>query len=975
MFQGQPHLAQGGDLHQQGAEEHPEDRELLEQVGLEQPRRIGHLLQAGQVGHVTPLLLLGQRGRLGLDHPLQRLGVGVGGELEPQQSQAGQDVLEGLRVLGPVHGQVAADLLEPGAIHGAVDVLQDRPEALLGLGRAAGDVGALGQLGVEGLGQLRIALPAFGADQVGAGLQVGPGRDEGRRPLGAPTGDQALPGQGVALGGIQQVHAGAQVADDVEDPLVRLGPVPEQAADAQVEGTRLALPDQREGRLLHPVVEEPVADLTGIDLHPSPVHSGGGQGGPPRRDDDTLLDRGPEDLLGLGGGGLGHGRQHAQPHRAAHHRRPLEHLEGRLRQPPELGHHQVHHVLRALHRPDAIRVVPPAAVGMLEAEVPHLLEGLEELDQEEGVAPGLLHQQLGEAAGGVLVAAQGVADDLAHRSPVQRCNRDLGRGHVPLAQLLEGQRQRVGGAHLVIAIGPHEQQAQVRRRADQVAHELEGGRVRPLQIVQEDHQRTIPAGEHPQEAGDDRLEADLGLGRGQLLDRRLGPEDQPEFGDQVDHEAGVLTQRLGQPPGPVLDPLGALGQDRSQQLAERLGEGVEGEVPLQGIVLAHREEPLPLGDRPVELADEGGLPDPRVPRDQRQLELPAGRSLEAALQPRQLRVPPVELLWNPDPLVEVARSELEVGDDPVALQHSSAGAQVVQDAGGALVAVLGVLGHQPLDDAADRGREIRSLPDEGLGLPGDVGVDQLHRVGELERRPAHQHRVQASAEGVVVRSVVHRPVHPPRLFRRDVLQPSLDPARLDARAHLPGYERRVAVAEQGHLARLQVDQGVARVDVPVDHPGLVQLADSFGEADGDPQGVRQGQPAVRDQLLEGPSADVVGEQGGPAVGPGGTGGQQLAPPPRQPHDLRLVLARVPGAGQEHRPAVVAADPRDGRPGPLEQGLEDLQIPRATKIARHTRPPGCEFVGCGENVPGREGTTSGPPPATPAGQWRDAVRRS
>ena len=62
------------------------------------------------------------------------------------------------------------------------------------------------------------------------------------------------------------------------------------------------------------------------------------------------------------------------------------------------------------------------------------------------------------------------------------------------AHLLQGDHQRVGRGHLVVPIGPDQQQRLLPLAGQQVGQEPQARRIQPLQVVQEQHQRVLCAG-------------------------------------------------------------------------------------------------------------------------------------------------------------------------------------------------------------------------------------------------------------------------------------------------------------------------------------------------------------------------------------------------------------------------------------------------------------------------------------------------
>ncbi len=107
-------------------------------------------------------------------------------------------------------------------------------------------------------------------------------------------------------------------------------------------------------------------------------------------------------------------------------------------------------------------------------------------------------------------------------------------------------RQRVRGVDLVVPISAHEQEVVNIGRSDEVFEEIEGGRVEPLQIVEEERERVLRPGEDAEEAPEDRLKAAPSVVRREVGDRRLPPEDDLELGDEVHDQLAIRTERFAQ---------------------------------------------------------------------------------------------------------------------------------------------------------------------------------------------------------------------------------------------------------------------------------------------------------------------------------------------------------------------------------------------------------------------------------------------
>src|SRR5580692_11491906 len=95
--------------------------------------------------------------------------------------------------------------------------------------------------------------------------------------------------------------------------------------------------------------------------------------------------------------------------------------------------------------------------------------------------------------------------------------------------------------------------------------QVERRRVEPLQIVEKQRQRMFGPREDAEKSPEHQLETALRLLRRKLRDRRLLPDEELQFGNEVDHEPPVRAQRLAQ----RIAPAGQLGVALAQQRADQ----------------------------------------------------------------------------------------------------------------------------------------------------------------------------------------------------------------------------------------------------------------------------------------------------------------------------------------------------------------------------------------------------------------------
>ncbi len=82
-------------------------------------------------------------------------------------------------------------------------------------------------------------------------------------------------------------------------------------------------------------------------------------------------------------------------------------------------------------------------------------------------------------------------------------------------------------------------------------------------------------------------------------------------------------------------------------------------------------------------------------------------------------------------------------DAPLALPFGQAAPQIVLEAGGGLVALLGRLGEELHHDPGEDGRDALQPFRRRNRLPRDMAVNPFHRIGGAERQTAGEHLVEA----------------------------------------------------------------------------------------------------------------------------------------------------------------------------------------------------------------------------------------
>src|ERR1700674_1241712 len=133
---------------------------------------------------------------------------------------------------------------------------------------------------------------------------------------------------------------------------------------------------------------------------------------------------------------------------------------------------------------DAGQVPVPAAIGRIERDELSVRQRGDELDDEEGIAAGLLVDEVRKR-----LNALGVADERGGEQPtdvmdVERCDEHLVHPRAGRLDSLEPLRERVGLSDFVVAVSTDDEEMPDLRVRDDVLEKVEGRRVEPLQVIE-----------------------------------------------------------------------------------------------------------------------------------------------------------------------------------------------------------------------------------------------------------------------------------------------------------------------------------------------------------------------------------------------------------------------------------------------------------------------------------------------------------
>src|SRR5580698_3705543 len=168
----------------------------------------------------------------------------------------------------------------------------------------------------------------------------------------------------------------------------------------------------------------------------------------------------------------------------------------------------------------------------------------------------------------------------------------------------------------------------------------------------------LRAGEGTEETSEHQLKTTPRFLRRQFCHGQLFPDDEFEFGYEVDHQLAIRAHRLEEGVLPFDHLRFALHQNLTHQHLECLSEGRVRYVALVLVKLPCSEKPPRRNQHLVQLIHHGGFADSRVSRNQHQL---GGTLRHHSVDRREQRInfalPSVELLGYEQSVRRVLRSQ------------------------------------------------------------------------------------------------------------------------------------------------------------------------------------------------------------------------------------------------------------------------------------------------------------------------------
>ena len=451
----------------------------------------------------------------------------------------------------------------------------------------------------------------------GGGLQLGPGQLERlgeppRRLVGSEPGEGRVagtPGVLDGLVGIGRARGEDEVAGDLAHPVLRgrLQPLLERLGDRPVQ----AAPPGSAQIVVEGLLDQAVSEAVAAGTHLSD------QCRTLRRIEQVeqfvLPDR--EDL-----------GEDLEVEVATDHRRRREEPDPRLADATDSGGD---HLPDALGERDVAMLVDRPAAGGAAGQRARLGQVPEDLGDEERVPVGLVQQGVGESD---LAAFELAPDHRLHEGvdPHVVETPEVEHRHSRLAtECAEGPRQRMGRRQLGVAVGPGDQEPGGALVGDDVAQELQGRLVRPVQVVEDEHGAAVTAQgvQQPHHRCEEHVALGVGV-RGPR--RRHGAEPLGHAADEPPQSAAELLDVGRQ------QPLVGVGH----VVAERFDEGLVGNG--QFLVGAPEQHHHPRAVGPARrLGHQRGLPLAGFPGDEQDLAaLAGGHPLDGQVEQREFERPP-----------------------------------------------------------------------------------------------------------------------------------------------------------------------------------------------------------------------------------------------------------------------------------------------------------------------------------------------
>jgi hypothetical protein len=319
--------------------------------------------------------------------------------------------------------------------------------------------------------------------------------------------------------------------------------------------------------------------------------------------------------------------------------------------------------------------------------------------REEGIAGSLRPDQIGQRVHAPGRRTKRFDDEFAHLIPGERRWQNALKRRVP-GELVEGELQERRAC--LVPIGQHEQDVGERGARTGVHEDVQRCFVEPLQVVDEEHERTSGSGERSEHTLDQTLETVPGVLDRDLGDRGLSADQRLEVRQAVDQQLPVGADRLAHRIAKPCERQIVEGENSPYQLRERLDQRGVGRAPFVLVELTPGEQGSSRRRRAVQFARERRFSDPGWARDRHQLG--SSRLLhafESCKQAGAVVLPPKQSAREGKLALGVSRAQRERVDSSARAPGQIRRDEVGLEAARALVAILWRLGEEPFDDGGE----------------------------------------------------------------------------------------------------------------------------------------------------------------------------------------------------------------------------------------------------------------------------------
>ena len=198
--------------------------------------------------------------------------------------------------------------------------------------------------------------------------------------------------------------------------------------------------------------------------------------------------------------------------------------------------------------------------------------------------------------------------------------------------------------------------------------------------------------ERAREAAKGGGETVVRLGRSKRREPRLRADHELDVRKDVRDQPAVVAERALEAPPPDGEPRIAPGEDEPDEVAERVHDRRVRDAALRLVELPGDEEATGRSDRGRQLAEQRRLPHPGTAGQEQDARPAIVEDARKCIDERAaLPLAAVDLLRDREPVGSVTPAEREPQDRPRSLPLLQAALEIVPQAGGGLVAVVGIL--------------------------------------------------------------------------------------------------------------------------------------------------------------------------------------------------------------------------------------------------------------------------------------------